>query len=218
MTDVLDIDRYTHEWDCRQLWVEKTVICVYFTVGVESWQNCACVCVSCIRREVCIRFERLSSVRYSRMSESVSSTGMAEVCEMVAIGMAAATATATATGTGTGTGTGNLDEQLMEAVSGGCLSRVQALLLQRRGPPDLLDAQGLSPLQHAAYKGDAAIVQLLIDQVCSSFTHSPIRQFTNSPIHQFINATRLALLFLLFVLSILFIVKIFDNFIQYRFL
>ena len=41
----------------------------------------------------------------------------------------------------------------------------KALLTGECGPVDVLDKNGMIPLQHAAYKGDVKACQLLIDHV-----------------------------------------------------
>lgn len=59
----------------------------------------------------------------------------------------------------------SLEEQIVSAVSEGDVTKVQALLVSRRGDPNFCDKHGMTPLHHAAYKGIPQLVQLLLDQV-----------------------------------------------------
>lgn len=58
-----------------------------------------------------------------------------------------------------------LEEQIVTAISEGDVTKVQALLVSRRGDPNFCDKHGMTPLHHAAYKGIPQLVQLLLDQV-----------------------------------------------------
>lgn len=52
-------------------------------------------------------------------------------------------------------------------VSSGDVGELKTLLTQLQGTADFVDENGMTPLQHACYKGNTELVQILLDQVSS---------------------------------------------------
>lgn len=64
--------------------------------------------------------------------------------------------------------TENLTEfqrEIFEKISKNEVCELKTLLAQTKVKMDFVDENGMSPLQHACYKGNKEIVQLLLDQV-----------------------------------------------------
>lgn len=59
-------------------------------------------------------------------------------------------------------------DQVFEKISKNDIEGLRTLLADLRDKPDFHDEHGMSPLQHAAYKGNKQICQMLIDQVNST--------------------------------------------------
>ncbi|XP_067011109.2 ankyrin repeat and MYND domain-containing protein 2 isoform X2 [Anabrus simplex] len=57
-----------------------------------------------------------------------------------------------------------VEKELFDKISNNDASGVRNLLLQNKIQPDICDESGMTPLQHAAYKGNKEIVQMLLDQ------------------------------------------------------
>lgn len=57
----------------------------------------------------------------------------------------------------------DLQKKVFDCVAKNNVSELKVLLNNFQG--DVFDEHGMTPLQHAAYKGNKEIVQLLLDQV-----------------------------------------------------
>lgn len=60
----------------------------------------------------------------------------------------------------------DVQRQMFEKIAKNEASEFRALLTQNKGSVNFVDENGMSPLQHACYKGNKEIVQMLLDQVC----------------------------------------------------
>lgn len=58
-----------------------------------------------------------------------------------------------------------VQKQIFEAIAQGDLGQLKSLLGTLSGNVDLTDEHGMTPLQHACYKGNKEAVRLLLDQV-----------------------------------------------------
>ncbi|XP_063241048.1 ankyrin repeat and MYND domain-containing protein 2 isoform X2 [Bacillus rossius redtenbacheri] len=56
------------------------------------------------------------------------------------------------------------EKDVFEKIANNDASGLKTLLLQNEIKPDILDENGMTPLQHAAYKGNTEIAQMLLDQ------------------------------------------------------
>lgn len=59
----------------------------------------------------------------------------------------------------------DFQKEIFEKISKNEVCELKTLLAQRKVKMDFVDENGMSPLQHACYKGNKEIVQLLLDQV-----------------------------------------------------
>lgn len=59
----------------------------------------------------------------------------------------------------------DLQKEIFTKISQNEVSELKALLAQNKIKIDFVDENGMSPLQHACYKGNKEIVQMLLDQV-----------------------------------------------------
>lgn len=58
------------------------------------------------------------------------------------------------------------EQTIFNAIAQGDLNEFKNILSQHKGSVDLFDENGMTALQHAAYKGNKDMVQLLLDRVC----------------------------------------------------
>ncbi|XP_033340998.1 ankyrin repeat and MYND domain-containing protein 2 [Megalopta genalis] len=58
----------------------------------------------------------------------------------------------------------NLQEKIFEKINNNAVSELKILLAASKVKMDFVDENGVSPLQHACYKGNKEIVQMLLDQ------------------------------------------------------
>lgn len=61
----------------------------------------------------------------------------------------------------------DLQKQIFEIIPKNDVGELKALLAQLQGTADFVDENGMTPLQHACYKGNTEFVQILLDQVCT---------------------------------------------------
>lgn len=59
----------------------------------------------------------------------------------------------------------DFQREIFEKISKNEVCELKTLLAQAKVKMDFVDENGMSPLQHASYKGNKEIVQLLLDQV-----------------------------------------------------
>lgn len=59
----------------------------------------------------------------------------------------------------------DLQKRIFEIIPKNDVGELKALLAQLQGTADFVDENGMTPLQHACYKGNAEFVQILLDQV-----------------------------------------------------
>lgn len=59
----------------------------------------------------------------------------------------------------------DLQKEIFTKISQNEACELKALLAQNKLKVDFVDENGMSPLQHACYKGNKEIVQMLLDQV-----------------------------------------------------
>nr|CAD7415915.1 unnamed protein product [Timema poppensis] len=57
-----------------------------------------------------------------------------------------------------------LEKEIFELISNNDIIGLKNIFLQHKLKPDIYDDNGMTPLQHAAYKGNKDIVQMLLDQ------------------------------------------------------
>lgn len=75
----------------------------------------------------------------------------------------------------------DLQREIFTKISQNEVSELKVLLGQNKLKIDFVDENGMSPLQHACYKGNKEIVQMLLDQVgyvslCVDSTDKVLRQ------------------------------------------
>jgi ankyrin repeat protein len=58
-----------------------------------------------------------------------------------------------------------LQKKIFNKISNNKTDELKALLAANKMKVDFIDANGMSPLQHACYKGNKEIVQMLLDHV-----------------------------------------------------
>lgn len=58
-----------------------------------------------------------------------------------------------------------VEHEIFDKISNNDVAGVKTLLSQQKIQADICDKHGMTPLQHAAYKGNKELVQLLLDQV-----------------------------------------------------
>lgn len=67
----------------------------------------------------------------------------------------------------------DVQKQIFDAIAKNEIGELKTLLVQLHGTADFVDENGMTPLQHACYKGNTELVQLLLDQVsakcCANF-------------------------------------------------
>lgn len=56
-------------------------------------------------------------------------------------------------------------EKIFDAIAQGDMAEFNNFLAQHKGSVDLYDENGMTALQHAAYKGNKEMVQTLLDRV-----------------------------------------------------
>lgn len=59
----------------------------------------------------------------------------------------------------------SVQKKIFDAIPKGELGELKTLLAQLQGTADFSDENGMTPLQHACYKGNTDLVQILLDQV-----------------------------------------------------
>lgn len=59
----------------------------------------------------------------------------------------------------------DIQKDLIEKILKDDLNGVKDILITHKLNPDICDEHGMTPLEHAAYKGNKDMVQLLLDQV-----------------------------------------------------
>lgn len=59
------------------------------------------------------------------------------------------------------------EKTIFDAIAQNDLVEFKNILAQHKGPVDFFDENGMTALQHAAYKGNKDMVQLLLDRVRS---------------------------------------------------
>lgn len=59
-----------------------------------------------------------------------------------------------------------MQQLIIDRISKNEVSELKLLLGQLKDTVDFTDSTGMTPLQHACYKGNKEAVQLLLDQVC----------------------------------------------------
>lgn len=77
----------------------------------------------------------------------------------------------------------DVQKELIEHILKNNVSRVKEILLAHNFKPDDCDENGMTPLQHAAFKGNKDIVQLLLDQVGTEHLGNLKFDFANSLSH-----------------------------------
>lgn len=60
------------------------------------------------------------------------------------------------------------EKNIFTAIAQGDLTEFKNILAQHKGNVDFFDENGMTALQHAAYKGSKEMVQLLLDRVSSN--------------------------------------------------
>jgi ankyrin repeat protein len=72
-----------------------------------------------------------------------------------------------------------VEKDIFAKISSNDINGLKNVLLQHKMKVDIYDENGMTPLQHAAYKGNKEIVQMLIDQAsvicCIFFKYSQVR-------------------------------------------
>ena len=68
----------------------------------------------------------------------------------------------------------DLQREIFTKISQNEVCELKTLLAQNKLKIDFVDENGMSPLQHACYKGNTEIVQMLLDQVisCCQFVYN----------------------------------------------
>lgn len=59
----------------------------------------------------------------------------------------------------------DVQKKIFKKISNNEVSELKTLLAANKIKMDFVDENGMSPLQHACYKGNKEIVQMLLDQV-----------------------------------------------------
>lgn len=59
----------------------------------------------------------------------------------------------------------DVQKKIFEAINKTDVGELKTLLVQLQGTADYVDENGMTPLQHACYKGSTELVQVLLDQV-----------------------------------------------------
>lgn len=58
-----------------------------------------------------------------------------------------------------------VQKKIFESIPKNDVGQLNTLLAQLQGTADFVDENGMTPLQHACYKGNTELVQILLDQV-----------------------------------------------------
>lgn len=61
------------------------------------------------------------------------------------------------------------EKTIFSAIAQGDLAEFKNILAQHKGSVDFFDENGMTALQHAAYKGSKDMVQLLLDRVSNFY-------------------------------------------------
>jgi ankyrin repeat protein len=64
-------------------------------------------------------------------------------------------------------GMGEIEKDIFAKIANNDVNGLKNTLLQQKMKVDIYDENGMTPLQHAAYKGNKEIVQMLLDQASS---------------------------------------------------
>ena len=64
-------------------------------------------------------------------------------------------------------GMNEIEKDIYDRIAKNDVNGLKNILLQHKIKVDIFDENGMTPLQHAAYKGNKEIVQMLLDQVMS---------------------------------------------------
>lgn len=64
------------------------------------------------------------------------------------------------------------EKNIFDAIAQEDLTEFKNILAQHKGKVDFFDENGMTALQHAAYKGNKDMVQLLLDRVCTNHLNS----------------------------------------------
>lgn len=59
----------------------------------------------------------------------------------------------------------DVQKNIFDTIPKGDVGELKTLLTQLQGTTDFVDENGMTPLQHACYKGNTELVQTLLDQV-----------------------------------------------------
>lgn len=59
----------------------------------------------------------------------------------------------------------DLEKEIFTKISKNEIAELKTLLVANKSKIDFVDENGMTPLQHACYKGNKEIVQMLLDQV-----------------------------------------------------
>lgn len=59
----------------------------------------------------------------------------------------------------------DVQKKIFDAITKTDVGELKTLLVQLQGTADFVDENGMTPLQHACYKGSTELVQVLLDQV-----------------------------------------------------
>lgn len=59
----------------------------------------------------------------------------------------------------------DVQKKIFETIPKSDIGELKTLLAQLQGTADFVDENGMTPLQHACYKGNTELVQILLDQV-----------------------------------------------------
>lgn len=69
----------------------------------------------------------------------------------------------------------DVQKKIFETIPKGDVGELKTLLTQLQGTADFVDENGMTPLQHACYKGNTELVQTLLDQVSPKTKKKPLR-------------------------------------------
>jgi ankyrin repeat protein len=76
-------------------------------------------------------------------------------------------------------GVSEVEKDIFAKIANNDVNGLKNTLLQQKMKVDIYDENGMTPLQHAAYKGNKEIVQMLLDQVSvnavCTYKYLPVR-------------------------------------------
>jgi len=78
----------------------------------------------------------------------------------------------------------DVEKDIFTKIASNDVNGLKNILVQQKIEVDIYDENGMTPLQHAAYKGNKEIVQMLLDRVsvmhctCKTFTGTIVTVFT----------------------------------------